>query len=356
MSVHVFIGVVLTHWLLTIAACVLVFFWSVSRRRFWPCIIFAFLAFLSSYYGVTRISIVSSQTVNGHLQYRIDSKWFFTASLMLSLLALAYTLWKRWRAPYVAQPACSSGRADCASGDNYASGAARHSAGVLGCYAFMRTTFTIIVSGLLLVACSQKQATPSASGSSPDSFVAQLDAQGYFRGLAPEKVQALKADFRQKGWMAIFRESHRYYHADAADLAKGGVCAFVRETQPFLSVQGVKIPDLRDEVSQSGYVVRVGGVPHKMYDAAELKRDTGGKEPGLIWGLATVRGFALVDQMLESAGSPERVYAIEGGNDLSALFLTPDLYRTIAAQPGFDAKGGPYKVTEQYPAFGQPQK
>jgi hypothetical protein len=83
MSVHVFIGVVLTHWLLTIAACVLVFVWSVSRRRFWPCIIFSVLAFLSSYYGVTRISIVSSQTVNGHLQYRIDSKWFFTASLML---------------------------------------------------------------------------------------------------------------------------------------------------------------------------------------------------------------------------------------------------------------------------------
>jgi len=103
MSVYVFIAVVLTHWLLTVAACVLVCIWSRSRRRFWPCIILSVLAFLSSYYGVTRIRVTSSQTVNGHLQYYIDSRWFFIASLVLSVLALAYTLWKKWRVGHVAQ-------------------------------------------------------------------------------------------------------------------------------------------------------------------------------------------------------------------------------------------------------------
>jgi hypothetical protein len=102
MSVHVFIGIVLTHWLLTIAACAAVFIWSFSCRRFWPCIILSVLASLSSYYGVTRIHIVSSQTVNGHLQYRVDSRWFFMASLVFSILAVAYTLWKRWRVSHAA--------------------------------------------------------------------------------------------------------------------------------------------------------------------------------------------------------------------------------------------------------------
>jgi len=102
MSVDFFIAVVLTHWLLTVAAGALVFIWSFFRRRFWPCIVLSVLAFLSSYYGVTRIRITSSQTVNGHLRYYIDSRWFFIASLVFSLLALAYTLWKRWRAPQVA--------------------------------------------------------------------------------------------------------------------------------------------------------------------------------------------------------------------------------------------------------------
>jgi hypothetical protein len=210
----------------------------------------------------------------------------------------------------------------------------------------MKTTSVIILSGLLLCGCSQKQA--SSTGSSHDSFVTQLDSQGYFKGFAPEKAQALKEAFRQKGWMAIFDESPRYFTADGEDLAKGGICAFIREIQPFLSAQGVKLPDLQDEVSATGYVVRVGGVPHTIYDAKEMKGD--------IWGLASARGFTLVDKMLESAGSPERIYAINGGNDLFAIFLTPELYHTISTQPDFDAKGGPYKLTEEAPWFGQPHK
>src|ERR1017187_23947 len=187
-----------------------------------------------------------------------------------------------------------------------------------------------------------------------ESFVTQVDAQGYFRGLAPEKAQVLKEDFRQKGWMAIFSESPRFHHADAEDLAEGGICALIQKVQPFLVAQGVKLPELQDDVSDKGYVVRVGGVSHKIYDATDLKRDASGKEPGVIWGLAMARGFAIVDQLLESAGSAERVYSINGGNDLSALFLTPELHRTISMQPDAEAKDGPYKPTEEYPWFGQP--
>jgi hypothetical protein len=102
MSVYVFMAVVLAHWLLAVAACVVVLIWSRSRRRFWPCVVLSVLAFLGSYYGVTRIRITSSQTVNGHLRYYIDSRWFFMASLVFSILALAYTLWKRWRASHAA--------------------------------------------------------------------------------------------------------------------------------------------------------------------------------------------------------------------------------------------------------------
>ena len=156
--------------------------------------------------------------------------------------------------------------------------------------------------------------------------------------------------------MAIFSESHRFYHADAADLAKGGICAFIREIEPFLTTQGVRLPELRDEVSEKGYVVRVGGVSHKIYDAADLQQDTTGKEPGIIWGLAMTRGFAIVDQLLEAAGSPERLYAVNGGNDLFAFFLTPELYRIISGHPDAVAKDGPYKPTNEYPRFGQPHE
>jgi len=206
-----------------------------------------------------------------------------------------------------------------------------------------------LLAGLaLLAACNKSNMN--------ESFVTELDAHDYFKSLAPEKAQALKADFRKQGWMAIFSESHRFHHADAEDLAEGGICTFIREIEPFLTAQGVRVPELQDEVSERGYIVRVGGTPHMIYNAADLQRDTTGKEPGVIWGLAMTRGFRIVDQLLEAAGSPERLYAINGGNDLFALFLTPELHRIISGHPDADAKDGPYKPTEDYPLFGQPHE
>ena len=102
-------------------------------------------------------------------------------------------------------------------------------------------------------------------------------------------------------------------------------------------------------------MVRVGAAAYTIYDAAEIKRDTTGNELGLIWGLSMTRAFAIVDRLLKDAGSPERLYAINGGNDLFAFFLTPELHRIISAHPDAKPKDGPYKPTEKYPAFGQPK-
>lgn len=209
----------------------------------------------------------------------------------------------------------------------------------------------------LLASCAKVDRSPPAVPADKKamhaSFLTQLDVQGYFRGLDSEKSQVLKAAFSQKGWMAIFSDSHRFYHADAEELAEGGLCTFIKSLTPFLEAQGVKLPGLRDDVSETGYVVWVGGVPSVIYDAGEIKRDVEGTAGGLTWALAMTRGFAIVDRLLESAGSPERLYAINGGNDLFALFLTPEMHRIISAQPDANPKEGPYKPTEEHPWFGQ---
>ena len=97
MSFNVFIAALVTGWVLTIAAGVLVFVWSFSRRHFWPGLVLAVLAVLGSYFALTHIHITSSQTTNGHLVYSLDSRWFFMASLGLNMLALAHALWLRWQ-------------------------------------------------------------------------------------------------------------------------------------------------------------------------------------------------------------------------------------------------------------------
>ena len=74
-------GMLAVHWLATVAACVLTLLLSTStiQRRVW----FSF--------GLSLLA------VNGRSQCLFDSRWFFTASLLLATFALVFTLWKRWR-------------------------------------------------------------------------------------------------------------------------------------------------------------------------------------------------------------------------------------------------------------------
>jgi hypothetical protein len=91
-------GMLAAHWVATIAACVLALRWSFSsiQRRFWFSLGLSLLALASSYWGFTCIRISWTQTTNGRSQCLFDSRWFFTASLVLAALALVFTLWKRW--------------------------------------------------------------------------------------------------------------------------------------------------------------------------------------------------------------------------------------------------------------------
>ncbi len=183
-------------------------------------------------------------------------------------------------------------------------------------------------------------------------FTTKLEDAGYFKGLPPEKAQTLKDYFDQKGWDGIFADSHRFFQADAEDLAEGGVGEFIRGLEPFLTAQGVRLPQIEDDASANGYVVRVGDAPHRIYGESEIERETSSEQPGLVWGLSMVRSFGIVNELLEEAKSPERLYAIYGGNDLVAYFLTPELFQIIKEHPNASLKDLPYMPTEDYPWHG----
>lgn len=185
-------------------------------------------------------------------------------------------------------------------------------------------------------------------GGGGDEFVAQLEALGFF-DYAPA-ANAARMQVSQNGWPGIFGDNGRTYFADAETLAEGGVGSFLEEIRPFLESQGVAFPDL-EEISDEHYSVTVDGREHPIYTRRDLYDED---RPGLIWGLATARGFAIVNDLLEAAGSTERLYAVNGGNDLLAFFLTPELRRAIVDHPDATAVEGPYEPSEQYPWFGQP--
>jgi len=187
-----------------------------------------------------------------------------------------------------------------------------------------------------------------------ESFVQQLNELGYFRGMTPEDAGALREEIVKLGWLGLFSDAYRLRAADAEDLAEGGIGQFIAELEPFLTAEGVTLPEIEDNASIDGYVVNVGGIAHPIYDAADLELDAPEGKAGIIWGLSMTRGFAVVDELLTAAGSEERVYAVNGGNDLFAYILTPELQRVIMEHPDASRSDGPYKPTEEYPWFGQP--
>lgn len=133
---------------------------------------------------------------------------------------------------------------------------------------------------------------------------------------------------------------------DAEDLAEQGILAAYERLLPRLR-QFVPTPAAVEEVVDEGtgrYAVRCQGREYVVY-APELP----GSE-GQSWGRAAHALFALVNEQL--AGAPVLLYAINGGNDLGGLFLTPEQAR--AAQAALPAKSDwPYLPTLDHPLHGQ---
>lgn len=124
----------------------------------------------------------------------------------------------------------------------------------------------------------------------------------------------------------------RVYFADGEDLAEGGIAAWFTEIQPFLESQNVKT-DITDNIDDNGiYTVTSAGKSFVIYE---------GDCPEL-WGLASVKAMQITNTLLEDTGSEERVYGLyTGGNEGIVLFMTPDTYETLVADPRLDPSDCP---------------
>ena len=182
-------------------------------------------------------------------------------------------------------------------------------------------------------------------------FVDRLEELGFFQYIAGDQLQTAKEGFVGVGWSGVYGESGRLFPADAEDLAEGGVGDFLREIEPFLRQQGVTLSQVEDRFGEDSYGVVVNGKTYLIYDAQELQRTQ--QELGLSWGLSTMRSFALVNGLLADAGSGERLYAVNGGNDLFGFFLTPELHDVIRSHPDATPRDRPYVPRDEPPWYGQ---
>ena len=140
------------------------------------------------------------------------------------------------------------------------------------------------------------------------TFVDRLEQLGFFQYASTAERVAAKGQFQNIGWAAIYGETGRLFHADAESLAEGGVGEFLHRIQPFLKGQGVPIKQVDDHFDENGYSITTNGKDYVVYNTEELTRK--GTQLSSTWDLATVRAFALVNELLADAKSNERLYAI----------------------------------------------
>jgi len=133
-------------------------------------------------------------------------------------------------------------------------------------------------------------------------------------------------------------------HLDAEALAETGVKAAYEEILPSLKVyiaQPVKVTEVIDQ-KNSKYSVIANGKTYLIYD--ELA------DPQMnSWGNATFALFDIINSQL--VNSPVRFYALNGGNDLFGIFLTPQ--DAESSKKGLKKKSDwPYLPKSDKPWFG----
>lgn len=133
----------------------------------------------------------------------------------------------------------------------------------------------------------------------------------------------------------------RIHDADAEDLSEGSIGEFLDRLRPFLRLQGVVEFTVSEEFEDNHYSVFVDGVQHVIYTEKELT-----ESPDELWEVSSAKAFAIVNGMLERAGSPERAYSYDDGGQGALVFLTPEMNNLFRKYPGLSRYQRPQMVSK----------
>jgi hypothetical protein len=158
-----------------------------------------------------------------------------------------------------------------------------------------------------------------------EQLAAALERAGYFVGLSPTEAASLRAAVVTNGYTGAMHPS-RVCPANTPAMAAGGVGAWVRDTlQPVLAYRGVTFRPAEDRYAADGstYSVAIGTWEYEMWQAGETNTEQA----------STIAAFGMVNSLLESIRSPQRLYMVGQGATAQAWLLSPpqaDIIRSVA--------------------------
>ena len=198
-------------------------------------------------------------------------------------------------------------------------------------------------------------------------LVEQLEAADFFDFAEKSEAATIKHDVVHCQYKHLFPEAlGRSFFADAEDLAEGGVFDFVATIAPRLAHLGVHLPvaevqlrpvkqrdpatggvievtrtklRLDDSIPDPAGIKCLRPVNEDLPESGDYYRVTIGARTREIWNsemdgeqmweAGMCHTFILINELLDDAGTNERLYGMYGGNDGQAIFLTSKQFELI---------------------------
>jgi hypothetical protein len=147
--------------------------------------------------------------------------------------------------------------------------------------------------------------------------------------------------------MSFDLDYDQWIHLDAENLAEAGIAEAYESLLPELRKYVQEPTPLQELIDKDAprYLIKYGNREFAIC-APEFAEESGDNS----WGRATYAFFAIVNDQL--ASSARWFYAINSGNDLGGMFLTPE--QAKAAQKNLPRKlDWPYLPKDERPWYGQ---
>jgi hypothetical protein len=127
----------------------------------------------------------------------------------------------------------------------------------------------------------------------------------------------------------------RGYPADNEELAEGRIGDFLLLMKDVLAHEGVRLESVEDDFQDDHYDVLVNDDRFGVYS----------RPVGNSWAVSLKRFLEIVNELLQRAGSRERLFGIYGGNDGRAILLTEEMQQYLDSLPWISRSWTPYTAS-----------
>jgi hypothetical protein len=158
-----------------------------------------------------------------------------------------------------------------------------------------------------------------------EQLAVALERAGYFTSIDDAVATRVRHEIVTNGPAGAMRHPYRVAPVNTQTLAQGGVGSWVQSLTPVLASRGVTFRPAEDRLTGDRYTVAIGANEYLMWQAGETNTEQA----------STIAAFGMVNGLLESIGSPERLYMTGEGAAAQAWLLTPvqaDIIRNASPQ------------------------